>query len=83
VFSLSWSVAAFLAPIAGGFVMQHAGNAVLWLGCAVIGAVVALGQILSGPARERRVLALRDPQPSAPTPALDGPQDAVPAPALP
>jgi MFS family permease len=68
VFSLSWSVAAFLAPIAGGFVMQHAGNAALWLSCAVIGAVVALGQLISGPSRERRAIALREPQPAAANP---------------
>jgi MFS family permease len=67
VFSLSWSVAGFLAPIVGGFVMQHAGNTALWLGCAAIGAVVALGHLLSGPARERRAAALREP---AATPEL-------------
>lgn len=68
VFSLSWSVAGFAAPIAGGFVLQHAGNAALWLGCAGIGGVVAVGHLLSGPARERRAAALRDATPAVPAP---------------
>ncbi|WFE22067.1 MFS transporter [Solwaraspora sp. WMMD937] len=59
VFSLSWSVAAFAAPITGGFVWQYAGNAALWLGCAAIGGVVAVGQLIAGPARERRAAELR------------------------
>ena len=59
VMSLSWSAGAALAPIAGGFVQEHLGNAVLWLGCAAVGAAVAVGQLLSGPARERRAAALR------------------------
>lgn len=68
VFSLSWSVAAFLAPIAGGFVMQHAGNSALWLGCAAVAGVVAVGHLLSGPSRERRAVTLRTV--SEPAPAL-------------
>ncbi|WFE30716.1 MFS transporter [Solwaraspora sp. WMMD791] len=59
VFSLSWSAAAFIAPIVGGAVWQYAGDTVLWLGCAVIGAAVAIGQLLAGPARERRAAELR------------------------
>jgi MFS family permease len=59
VSSLSWSVAAAVAPVAGGFVQEHLGDAALWLGCAGVGAVVALAQLLSGPARERRIAALR------------------------
>jgi MFS family permease len=57
--SLSWSAGTALAPIAGGFVQQHLGSATLWLGCAGVGVLVALGQIASGPARERRAAALR------------------------
>ncbi len=67
VFSLSWSGAAFAAPILGGFVQEHAGDTVLWLGCAGIGAVVAVGHLVSGPTRERRAAALRAA--SAPVPA--------------
>ncbi|WP_242624820.1 MDR family MFS transporter [Krasilnikovia cinnamomea] len=57
--SLSWSVATALAPILGGFVQEHLGDSALWLSCAGLGVVVAAGQLASGPARERRVAALR------------------------
>lgn len=58
VLSLSWSVAGFAAPMVGGWVQDHLGNSQLWLGCAVIGVVVAVAQVASGPARERRAEAL-------------------------
>ncbi|MFF3864476.1 MDR family MFS transporter [Micromonospora sp. NPDC001898] len=61
VFSLSWQVAGAAAPLLGGLVRQQAGNGALWLGCAVIGAVMAVGHLVSGPARERRAVALRPP----------------------
>lgn len=57
--SLSWSAGAALAPIGGGFVQEHLGDAVLWLGCFGVAALVAVGQVLSGPARERRIARLR------------------------
>ncbi|GAA3335712.1 MFS transporter [Amorphoplanes nipponensis] len=64
--SLSWSAGSALAPIVGGFVQQHLGSTVLWLGCAAVGVVVAAGQLASGPARERRAAALRELGPAAP-----------------
>ncbi|MEV4636065.1 MFS transporter [Actinoplanes sp. NPDC049548] len=57
--SLSWSAGSALAPVIGGFVQQHAGSAALWLSCAVVAALVAAGQVMSGPARERRAAELR------------------------
>jgi MFS family permease len=69
VFSLSWSVAAFTAPVLGGYVQQHAGNAVVWWGCAAIGGFVAAMHLLAGPARERRAAAVRAADAPAPTPA--------------
>jgi MFS family permease len=54
VLSLSWSIAAFVAPVLGGFVQEHVGNTALWLGCAGIGVVAAGVHLISGPARERR-----------------------------
>ncbi|MTK00660.1 MFS transporter [Micromonospora sp. CP22] len=79
VFSLSWQLAGAAAPILGGLVREQAGNATLWFGCAAIGLVMAVGHLLSGPARERRAVALRTvgaaavlttqstaPQPAAP-----------------
>ncbi|MFY1634415.1 MDR family MFS transporter [Solwaraspora sp. WMMB335] len=69
VFSLSWSAAAFAAPIIGGFTREYAGDTVLWLGCAVIGVAVAVGQLVAGPARERRAAMLRSEQTRARRPA--------------
>jgi MFS family permease len=57
--SLSWQAATALAPIVGGFTQEHLGNTALWLGCAGIGVVVAVGQLASGPSRERRAAAVR------------------------
>jgi MFS family permease len=59
VFSLSWELASIAAPTLGGLVRGQAGSAALWLGCAAVSGMVAIGQLLSGPARERRAAALR------------------------
>ncbi|MET8349806.1 MULTISPECIES: MFS transporter [unclassified Micromonospora] len=59
VFSLSWQIAGACAPILGGLVREHAGNATLWLACAAIGVVTAVAHLVSGPARERRAATLR------------------------
>ena len=59
--SLSWSAATALAPVLGGFVQEHLGDPVLWLGCAVTGGLVAIGQLFAGPARERRAAMLGAP----------------------
>lgn len=77
VFSLSWQVAGAAAPILGGLVREHAGNTTLWLGCAVVGAVMAVAHLISGPARERRAAELRRvAQPTVPATAVDAPQAA-------
>ncbi|TDC39527.1 MFS transporter [Micromonospora sp. 15K316] len=59
VFSLSWQIAGAAAPILGGLVREHAGNSTLWVGCAILGGVMAVAHLVSGPARERRAVALR------------------------
>ncbi len=59
VFSLSFSGAAFGAPILGGYVLQHFGSTALWLGCAGVAVVAAIGHLVTGPARERRAALLR------------------------
>lgn len=74
VSSLSWAFSSAVAPIAGGYVQEHLGDAVLWLGCAGIGALVALGQLVSGPARERRAAELRAARPAADQPAAVAPE---------
>lgn len=43
VYTLSWSVAALVAPLAGGTVIDNFGAATLWAGCAVVGTVAAAG----------------------------------------
>lgn len=55
--SLSWQAGTALAPIAGGLALQTGGKA-LWVGCFVLCALVAVAQLLTGPARARRAAAL-------------------------
>ncbi|MEV3856130.1 MFS transporter [Streptomyces sp. NPDC050095] len=43
VYTTSWSAAALVAPLAGGWVIDSAGAGWLWAGCAVLGAVTAFG----------------------------------------
>jgi MFS family permease len=62
VFSLSWSAATFLAPLAGGAILQYAGEPALWFGCAGLGLLCAAVHLRAGPARERRAAQLRDEQ---------------------
>ena len=54
VFSLSWSAAAFLAPLIGAAVLQYAGPTTLWLGCLGLALVVAAIHLSARPSRERR-----------------------------
>ncbi|HEY1485714.1 MAG TPA: MFS transporter [Micromonosporaceae bacterium] len=61
---LSYSAAAFCAPIVGGSVIDRYGNTALWLCAFGLGTVVAAGQLLSGPARERRAALLKTPSPA-------------------
>ncbi|MFI1811506.1 MDR family MFS transporter [Streptomyces sp. NPDC020422] len=43
VMGMSWAVAGFFAPILAGWVVDGPGPDVLWLACAVIGALAAVG----------------------------------------
>lgn len=92
VFSLSWQIAGAAAPILGGLVRERAGNTELWLGCAAVGALMAVAHLISGPARERRaaqlrpatqpvtpVTAVRHPAPEAAEAAATAPAQPVPA----
>lgn len=83
--SLTWSAAAALAPILGGAAQERFGDPALWLGIAVVGGLVALGQLASGPSRERRAAALRAAETpgvraATATAALDDPATATPPP---
>ena len=64
--SLSWSAGAALAPVLGGFTQEHLGDAALWIGNFVLCALVAIGHLLAGPSRRRRMRALA----GAPGPAV-------------
>ncbi|MEV6106850.1 MFS transporter [Streptomyces sp. NPDC051940] len=43
MYSMSWSVAALVAPLLGGFVIDRYGADWLWAGCGVVGTAAALG----------------------------------------
>ncbi|MGW1816037.1 MDR family MFS transporter [Streptomyces sp. NPDC002125] len=66
VYSMSWSVAALVAPLMSGFVIDHYGAAWLWGTCAVLGTVTAFGYWLL-----MRNLDLPEPV-VAGSPALEG-----------
>ena len=44
-----------VAPVAGGWVYDHLGQTVLWLGCGVLCGAAAVGHLLAGPPRARRL----------------------------
>ena len=62
IHGLSFSAAGFLAPIIGGVVIDDFGNDALWIGAFGLGTIVALGQLATGPARERRVAQIKAEQ---------------------
>ncbi|MFI6686263.1 MDR family MFS transporter [Streptomyces sp. NPDC050485] len=43
IYTMSWSVAALIAPLMSGYVIDHYGAAWLWGTCAVLGTATALG----------------------------------------
>ncbi|WP_229067945.1 MFS transporter [Actinoplanes sp. DH11] len=51
--SLTWSIGTALAPVLGGLVLQRGGDA-LWVGCFALCAIASAGQLIAGPARNRR-----------------------------
>lgn len=71
-FTLTFSGAALVAPVAGGWVYDHLGQATLWLGCGAVCLAVSAGHLLAGPPRARRLAELDA--------AEHAPSDAVPAP---
>ncbi|MEU8539271.1 MFS transporter [Streptomyces sp. NPDC048717] len=62
VMGMSWSVAGFVAPILAGWIVDGPGPVILWIACALIGAVAAVGY----QTRLRSVLADADDDPKAP-----------------
>jgi MFS family permease len=59
VFSLSWQVASFVAPVLGGFVQQTASGGALWLGCLGLGLLAGLWGFASARARDQRAAELK------------------------
>ncbi|RKE19800.1 MFS transporter [Streptomyces sp. TLI_171] len=53
VYSLSWSLASFLGPLAGGLLLQLAGSWALWGACAVAGTLAAVAFVAIGRRRPR------------------------------
>ncbi|MFJ9330828.1 MDR family MFS transporter [Streptomyces sp. NPDC101230] len=82
VYTMSWSVAALVAPLMSGFVIDHYGAAWLWGACAVIGTVAGLGYwlLMRNLPREEIVAIEAVPEP-APVPAQARPDQAEPDPA--
>lgn len=58
VFYLTFPAAAFLAPAAGGFTLEHLGDA-HWLIVGAVGLAAALLHLWAGPHRERRLAVMR------------------------
>lgn len=52
---MSFTLANFFSPILGGLLLDNTPGPTLWIVLAAIAGVVATGQIVTGPARERRV----------------------------
>ncbi|GGJ91431.1 MFS transporter [Pilimelia anulata] len=84
MWSLSWQVASFSAPILGGWVQQHGGDTVLWLGCGGIGVAIAALHLAAAPARRRRMAIAASLAGALPTASgASGPLPAEPMPGEP
>ena len=77
-FTFTFSLAAMVAPIGGGWVYDHLGQTTLWLGCGAISVAAAAAHLLAGPARDRRLASLRVP--TSPHVEQLPPADRVPVP---
>jgi len=54
IFGSAWGLSFFIGPLLGGWVYEHLGATPLWVGCLVLGMLIALGFLaLSAPARNR------------------------------
>ena len=78
-FTFTFSAAALIGPVGGGWVYDHLGQTTLWLGCGAISLAGAVGHLLAGPARTRRLAQLGGPA-TAPHVEQLPPADRVPVP---
>lgn len=54
IFGSAWGLAYFIGPLAGGWVYEHWGSNALWIGCLLLGIVLAFGYLaMSAPAKRR------------------------------
>jgi MFS family permease len=54
IFGAAWGLSYFIGPLAGGWIYEHWGSNALWVGCLVIGFVIAFCYLaLSAPARRQ------------------------------
>jgi MFS family permease len=54
VFGAAWGLSLFTGPLLGGWVFQHLGAKVLWIGCLALGGLLSLAYLaLSAPASRR------------------------------
>lgn len=58
---LAWASSTLLAPKLGTWLWEHEGPDTLWRGCLGLGALVALGMLLTAPARRKRLAASSAP----------------------
>ncbi|MEU2156565.1 MFS transporter [Streptomyces sp. NPDC019396] len=72
VYSLSWSLAALVAPLMAGYVIDHFGTAWLWGSCAALGTVAALGYwlLMRGLPPERGQAPEQSSEPAEPVVAM-------------
>ncbi|HEX2568154.1 MAG TPA: MFS transporter [Polyangia bacterium] len=57
-FTMTWGIAAALAPVLGSMALGRGGSWILWGGCAALGLLAAGLHLLIAPARRRRLMAL-------------------------
>jgi MFS family permease len=55
IFGAAWGLSYFIGPLAGGWIYEYWGSNALWVGCLIMGFVVAFCYLaLSAPARRQR-----------------------------
>jgi len=64
VFSLSWQLAGFGAPVLGGLVLDRIGGGALWLGCFALTVLIALWHRAAAARRTGRAAELAAPAPA-------------------
>lgn len=80
MFTFTFSFASLAAPVGGGWVYDRFGGSTLWAACAAVSLAGAVGHLLAGPARARRLADLRAVEHRAsaavPVPAPGAPEEA-------